>query len=89
MKKLYAHKAQGIGKEELESVTIELSTEMPMLPYAEPIERSCEIFDRDAQVLMDALCSTLPGGTLDRLIGKLLMKRATAFIVPLFEKEKA
>jgi hypothetical protein len=39
------------------------------------------VFDADAQALFIALRDNLPGGTLDRLMAKLLTYKATHFVV--------
>lgn len=40
------------------------------------------LYNREAAQLAEALWSTLPGGTLDRLIGKLFEHRASLFAIP-------
>ena len=82
MKTISISKAQGIGDERVESVTIIIDRE---LPDFKDIKTSKEAFEAGAENLADALCAALPGGTLDRLIDKLLMKKATSFNVPLFK----
>lgn len=47
----------------------------------EPIERWAEIFDAQAEILFTALRDSLPGGTIDRLTGKLLAYKASHFHV--------
>lgn len=80
-----AYKAQGIGDQQIDSAVIVLDVEMPRY---ESIAESVQTFEADASALAKVLCETLPGGTLDRLIGKLLAKKATSLVVPLFDKEK-
>lgn len=40
-----------------------------------------EVFDLQAQALFEALRDSLPGGTIDRLVGKLLAYKASHFHV--------
>lgn len=46
------------------------------------LAQSEAMHDQQAQLLCDALQASLPGGTLDRLIGKLLLAKASHFRVP-------
>lgn len=39
-------------------------------------------YETEAIQLADALCNALPGGTLDRLLARLLMIKASHFIIP-------
>ncbi len=84
MKKIEIFKAQGVGGEEIESAEIVL--EHPMPSY-DATEIAMNTFDLQAERIANLLFDTLPGGTLDRLIGKLLMRKATSFVVPLFGKK--
>jgi hypothetical protein len=68
---------------EIKSVTIVIDNEFPKLPT---LKGTAKLFEVDAEDLANALCYTLPGGTLDRLIGKLLERKATTMLMtPLFE----
>ena len=80
MKREYIYKAQGVGDQKVTSVMIVIDAEMPQFDHASVAERS---FNVQADRLADALCSALPGGTLDRLISKLLIRKATSLVVPL------
>jgi hypothetical protein len=73
------YKAQGLRGDEVESVTIVLEEEFPDF---ETQGESIKSFDDTSDRLAEVLVKTLPGGTLDRLIGKLLLKTATSLIVP-------
>ena len=44
-------------------------------------------FHNEASALAEALWNVLPGGTMDRLIGKLFERRASMFIIPWSARE--
>lgn len=46
-----------------------------------PLDEWRAIFDEQAQLLFEALRDSLPGGTIDRLTGKLLDYKACHFLV--------
>lgn len=46
-------------------------------------------FVEEGRALAGALCEALPGGTLDQLLAELMARRASLFVVPLFEPAKA
>lgn len=82
METINLFKAQRIvSTEPIESLTLIFDREIPDnkdIPLGE-YERA---FEHQAGLLADALSQILPGGTLDRLIGKLLLKKASLFIIP-------
>ncbi len=84
-KSIFTYKAQSIGDKKVEDIIILLTNEMPEF---KTVEKSNRLFEMEASELAEVLCNTLPGGTLDRLIAKLLMKKASSFVVPLFDKDK-
>lgn len=67
------------------NLRIEFTQEIPdfprNIPTNEAMRQSEEQFTQQAQALADGLESVLPGGTLDRLIGLLLLRKASHFIV--------
>ncbi len=82
MKTVYLFKAQPIGDQKIESMTLIIDAELPRLKYdADWREHATRLFDADAQTLVDALHS-LPGGTLDRVLVKLLAEKVSQHIVP-------
>lgn len=89
MKTVNIFKAQGIGREwdksyePIESATIVIDREMPRLHGENTIEEHNQICDKESEALCDILFKTLPGGILDRVVGKMMMRRASSFIVPL------
>ena len=49
-----------------------------------PLTEVAATMERDADKVVEFLTSTLPQGTVDRIIGKLLTAKASHFIVPFF-----
>jgi hypothetical protein len=47
-----------------------------------------EVYIEEAILIVDALATSLPGGTMDQVIALLLQRRASLFIVPLFTAEE-
>lgn len=78
-------KAQSTGDEEVKNITIEISDECPSFCDIPPannwVERSENFFMEQARDLEEALYNSLPGGTYDRLLGLMLKRRASHFIV--------
>ena len=80
MKTVTAYKAAGV---EIESGS--LSVDIP-IEYSNtiPLTEIVAVMDNDADKVVEFLTSTLPQGTVDRVIGKLLVAKASHFIVPFF-----
>jgi hypothetical protein len=77
------HKAAQIGIRKIPSISISIDTEIPNdLEYDE----SMHLFRVNAEKIFTALLTTLPGGTLDQLLLLLLENKATAFRVPLNDR---
>lgn len=76
------HKAAPIGTQRIENVSIlilgNIATEMSK--DADLAEVGI-VFDREAEAIFVALRDSLPGGTIDRLVGKLLAYKASHFYV--------
>lgn len=71
-------KAAPVGNNKTPDTTIEISAP---LPEFDSIHENAEFFDREAESIFKHLTHSLPGGTLDRLIAKLLLYKATHFRV--------
>lgn len=73
-------------------LTIVIDDMLPAIPQRsdettnEWLQRSAERFDEQGARLEEALRSVLPGGTYDRLLGHMLTRKASHFIIP-FSKE--
>ena len=78
MKHINIHKAQPIGDQKSEDLQITFN-----INYPEPVDmkQSAERFDTEAAILEKALHDTLPSGTYDRLLGEMLERRASHFVV--------
>lgn len=50
-------------------------------PLDERLQMYADFYEAQAESLADILCGTLPGGTLDRLLGILLLRKASHFKV--------
>lgn len=83
MKNLTIAKAGRIATP-VESLTITFETEPP--DRMEVFE-AAELYEREASLLAESLWNVLPGGTMDRLIGKLFERRASLFIIPFGQPE--
>jgi len=76
-------KASPVGNEEVESVYIQIETEKTPPSTGTGWQENYENFyTKQAESLANALCSSLPGGTLDRLTGTLLKRRGCMLMVP-------
>lgn len=69
------HKASPLRlADKRESVSLEIHKHIPTDLGSKELTA---LYDADAQRIVDALWSTLPGGTIDRLIARLLMRAAS------------
>jgi len=78
-------KAQGIGGDIPPSTTIRLEKEIPdpdpSLAHSAFLAAAEKVFQDQAAALETALHNALPGGTYDRLLGLMLQRRASHFLV--------
>jgi hypothetical protein len=87
MKNISIRKAQPtIG--DIESMTIIIDEEVPTFKTNAPVEEYRQFYIDQGRDLAEALCLTLPGGTLDQLICELLTRKASLFRVPMFNKKE-
>lgn len=84
MRTVHVYKAMRSGSFSPESVTIVVDTELPDFDYSDPdlLKKASEFYDQQAHSLLQALTDALPGGTIDRLLAKLLEHKASHFRVP-------
>ncbi len=73
MKAIVAYKAAPIGSETVQSVTLTIETIMPEL---DTLAHYAQVYEAEAEVIADALHASLPGGTYDHLLAKLMERRA-------------
>jgi hypothetical protein len=88
MKTVHICKAEGFRDEVNPGVTIRIDTDMPEFDYRQPLEQAGKFYEDQASVLFAALRDSLPGGTLDRLLGKMLAYKASHFRVLSWAEEK-
>lgn len=74
---IHVHRAGPIGNMHVPTLAIHATTEMPDIPFGEPLAKAREIHVRDAQQIADALIGHLPGGTLDMVLIRLLEHKAS------------
>jgi hypothetical protein len=75
-----AHRAGAIGEYHVPTVTIELNAEWPD-SRNESLPELTYRFSQEATDIAEALIQCLPGGVLDRLVGRLLAYKASHFVV--------
>jgi len=66
---------------------IEATREMESGDY-KSIDEMQSVLQEQAVRIADALCASLPGGTLDRLLGELLKRKASHFIIAAWDKKE-
>ena len=75
---LSVYKAQATGDQVVEDAEIAITTTIPTM---QSLDHTDALFCIDAGALESALYGSLPGGTYDRLLGKMLARKATHFVV--------
>lgn len=88
------HKAVTLGQPgSIESLSIEITVELPRLPtrrmksmlgvaVSAPPTLDDEVFQKDAEAIVNALGRALPGGTFDRVFIEMARRKASELIVP-------
>ena len=71
------HCASPIGEEDPPQLLME--ADIP-IPTGDTLEVIRDIMDSDAEKVVDALCSTLPQGTTDRILAQLMQRKASVLI---------
>lgn len=84
MTALQIYKAQGMGAASVESVAIHIETEMP---DSVSLAACRQLHAAQAELLVDALLRSLPGGTIDAVLYTLMQRRASLFVVPHLPEE--
>lgn len=73
------HKAQPIGgTTEIPELEIKTSSTVPNSIRFDELNK---LMDRDAQAIVDDLYRSLPGGTIDRVLAKLMARQASSLVV--------
>ena len=70
-----------IQSEPVEETTIHISEPMPKMLREGALEQLAEWFDIQAHWLEKALFESLPGGTYDHLLSKMLARKSSHFVV--------
>jgi hypothetical protein len=74
-------KAQPVGDQQVNDINIDISFTCPDFEGDDCIQRANAFFIDQASDLEEALYNSLPGGTYDRLLGIMLKRKSTHFIV--------
>ena len=81
MKAIQVCKANGWSKDfPVESLTIVIDRSVP---ECVTLDEYASFYDNQAEHLVEALSDHLPQGVLDRVLGKLMLKRASLFKIPM------
>lgn len=79
MKTFYLHKAQPVIRDvDSESATLHFHDEIKSSPDVDTMR---ELFHHEAEIIEKTLRDALPGGTYDQLVGLMLQRKASHFIV--------
>lgn len=82
--------AHPTGKESIPTVTIQIYEPVPSDNVPGPNwEKELRVmYTKEGHALADALCFSLPGGTIDALLIELLEPKRTLFRVPFYNKRR-
>lgn len=81
--------AQPLGNEQVEKVTIHIH--VPVQDFGDRFDWEQALRDmymEQGNTLAEALCGSLPGGTIDALLVDMLDRKRSLLIVPLFTEQK-
>lgn len=79
MKHVFLFKASATAGKTVEDVTVLIQGHLPDLS----IKEGNDLFMEDAKKLADVIFDHLPGGTVDRLVAELMLRRAVSLKVAL------
>lgn len=74
-------KAQAVGDQEVPDAHIHITGEQPEFGFRGGLAVWGIYFDEQAEAIELALHGSLPGGTYDRLLGRMLLRKASHFRV--------
>ena len=83
MRDIFLKKAQSFVQDQEVESTVVRFVEPLVLPEGFTIQDARGIFLREAELLADALCTTLPQGTVDALLVCLLERKRSTLIIPM------
>jgi hypothetical protein len=87
MKAVEIYVGQPIGNYEPEHIAIILKNTFPDCKDKDWLEKSKSLFKSDAEKLEKILLDSLPGGTYDALLGEMLKRKASSFVVSFGDKK--
>jgi hypothetical protein len=77
MSELRVHQASPMRNRPVESVTIAVDVPLPDADLGSDARRA--LYDLDAEIIVDALFASLPQGTIERVLAKMIMRRASLY----------
>lgn len=79
---VFIKKAQAIGSESVPDMVISITQTLSRCAGdAMTLEQFVQVFEDQAKDIEEALYGSLPGGTYDRLLGRMLQRKASHFLV--------
>ncbi len=81
MKTIEIYVGQPIGNDEVQPLAIILKNTFPDCKDKDWMEKSKSLFKSEAEKLEKILIDSLPGGTYDALLGEMLKRKASCFVV--------
>lgn len=72
-------KAEQIGTQQIKTARIHISSRMQRF---DDLDQQDDFFTFEARAIERTLWQALPGGTYDRLLGLMLARKSTHFVVP-------
>jgi hypothetical protein len=80
------YKAQSMPREQaLPSLTIRIEEE---IPKRDTLQQAGAQFADQARLLVDALITSLPGGTFDAILVEMMRRKVSLFVVPYQERNE-
>ena len=79
------YKAQSPTYPDTPDLLIEATQE---IDSCESLAELASLCQENAEQIADALCASLPGGTLDRLLAELLKRKASHFVIAAWDKKE-
>jgi len=86
MKRILICKADPVGSQVAEDVTITIDRELP--EFSGSLSEADAFYAIEATTIEDALHKSLPGGVYDQLLCLMMQQRTSLFRVPLFSEDE-
>lgn len=84
MNELRVHRASSMRSRPVESVTIVVDVPLPDADLS--LDAAAALYDLDAEIIVDALFASLPQGTVERVLAKMIMRRASLYRGPITDQ---